>query len=96
MDEKLKAIFDEIVEGDNGAIQQRVQEALSDGTSAASIFSKSLIPGMSEVGRLFEEGEYFVPEMLISARAMKTAMVLLSPILSKRTSNLPDQSFWVR
>lgn len=81
MDEKLKAIFDGIVEGDNGAIQQRVQEALSDGTSAASILSESLIPGMSEVGRLFEEGEYFVPEMLISARAMKTAMVLLKPHL---------------
>ena len=81
MDEKLKAIFDGVVEGDNAAIQQRVQEALSDGTSAASILNDSLIPGMSEVGRLFEEGEYFVPEMLISARAMKTAMVLLKPHL---------------
>jgi len=81
MDEKLKAIFDGVVEGDNVAIQQRVQEALSDGTSAASILNESLIPGMSEVGRLFEEGEYFVPEMLISARAMKTAMALLKPHL---------------
>ena len=81
MDEKLKAIYDGVVEGDNAAVQQRVQEALGAGTSAASILNEALIPAMAEVGRLFEEGEYFVPEMLISARAMKSAMALLKPHL---------------
>lgn len=83
MDDKLKAIYDCVVEGDNASVQQHVQEALSGGTAAASILNEALIPGMAEVGRLFEEGEYFVPEMLISARAMKTAMAILKPYLQQ-------------
>jgi 5-methyltetrahydrofolate--homocysteine methyltransferase len=81
MDEKLKAIYDGVVEGDNASVQQHVQEALASGTSASDILNEGLIPAMAEVGRLFEEGEYFVPEMLISARAMKGAMATLKPHL---------------
>lgn len=83
MDEKLKAIYDGVVEGDNASVQQQVQEALSANTVASSILNEALIPAMAEVGRLFEEGEYFVPEMLISARAMKSAMALLKPYLQQ-------------
>jgi 5-methyltetrahydrofolate--homocysteine methyltransferase len=81
MDEKLKAIYDGVVEGDNASVQQHVQEALGSGISASDILNQGLIPAMAEVGRLFEEGEYFVPEMLISARAMKGAMATLKPHL---------------
>jgi 5-methyltetrahydrofolate--homocysteine methyltransferase len=81
MDEKLKAIYDGVVEGDNASVQQHVQEALGSGISASDILNEGLIPAMAEVGRLFEEGEYFVPEMLISARAMKGAMATLKPHL---------------
>jgi 5-methyltetrahydrofolate--homocysteine methyltransferase len=81
MDEKLKAIYDGVVEGDNTSVQQHVQEALGAGMSASVILNEGLIPAMAEVGRLFEEGEYFVPEMLISARAMKGAMATLKPYL---------------
>lgn len=81
MDEKLKAIYDGVVEGDNAGVQQHVQEALDAGTAASAILNDALIPAMAEVGRLFEEGEYFVPEMLISARAMKGAMANLKPYL---------------
>jgi 5-methyltetrahydrofolate--homocysteine methyltransferase len=81
MDEKLKAIYDGVVEGDNASVQQHVQEALGSGVSASAILNEGLIPAMAEVGRLFEEGEYFVPEMLISARAMKGAMATLKPYL---------------
>jgi 5-methyltetrahydrofolate--homocysteine methyltransferase len=45
------------------------------------IFEKGLVPAMAEVGRLFEEGEYFVPEMLIAARAMQGGLNLLKPLL---------------
>ena len=83
MDDKLKAIYDGVVEGDNASVQQHVQEALGNGTNAAAILNEALIPGMAEVGRLFEEGEYFVPEMLISARAMKSAMAMLKPHLQQ-------------
>ncbi len=81
MDEKLKAIYDGVVEGDNASVQQLVQESLGAGVSAAVILNEALIPAMAEVGRLFEEGEYFVPEMLISAREMKGAMAQLKPHL---------------
>ena len=83
MDEKVKAIFDGIVEGDNASVQRNVQDALSGGADAQVILNEALIPGMAEVGRLFEEGEYFVPEMLISARAMKSAMAILKPYLQQ-------------
>ena len=84
MDEKLKAIFDGVVEGDNNGVTKLVQEALdSQNLDAVAILNDALIPAMAEVGRLFEEGEYFVPEMLISARAMKSAMALLKPHLQK-------------
>ncbi len=81
MDEKLKSIYDGVVEGDNASVQQVVKESLDTGAAASSILNEALIPAMAEVGRLFEEGEYFVPEMLISARAMKSAMALLKPYL---------------
>jgi len=83
MDDKLKSIYDGVVEGDNASVQQHVKEALENGTGASSILNEALIPAMAEVGRLFEEGEYFVPEMLISARAMKGAMASLKPHLQQ-------------
>jgi len=84
MDEKMKAIFAGIVSGDNALVQQLVQESLAGGAGASTILNEALIPGMAEVGRLFEEGEYFVPEMLISARAMKSAMAILKPYLQQQ------------
>jgi len=82
MDSNLKAIYESIVEGDNAGVQANVKVALEAGLPAGTILNDGLIAGMSEVGRLFEEGEYFVPEMLISARAMKSAMAILKPLLS--------------
>jgi 5-methyltetrahydrofolate--homocysteine methyltransferase len=83
MDDRLKAIYDGVVEGDNASVQENVQGALEAGSGASAILNEALIPAMAEVGRLFEEGEYFVPEMLISARAMKGAMATLKPHLQR-------------
>ena len=82
MDENLQAVFQSIVEGDNAGVQANVKTALAAGVPAGSVLTDGLIAGMAEVGRLFEEGEYFVPEMLISARAMKSAMTILKPLLT--------------
>jgi len=82
MDEQIKLIFQCIVEGDNAGVQENVNAALAAGLDAGTILNQGLIAGMAEVGRLFEEGEYFVPEMLISARAMKSAMAILKPHLT--------------
>jgi 5-methyltetrahydrofolate--homocysteine methyltransferase len=63
------------------AAEAGVQAALDGDVSAADILNVALIPAMGEVGRLFEEGDYFVPEMLIAARAMKSGLAIIKPLL---------------
>lgn len=81
MDPKLANIYQAILEGDMAGATEYVQGALDADIDAAAILHGGLIPAMEEVGRLFEEGEYFVPEMLISARAMQACLGILKPLL---------------
>jgi 5-methyltetrahydrofolate--homocysteine methyltransferase len=81
MEEKLKPIYEAILEGDMGGTSEGVQAALDSGENPGVVLQSGLIAAMSEVGRLFEEGEYFVPEMLIAARAMKAGLKILKPLL---------------
>jgi 5-methyltetrahydrofolate--homocysteine methyltransferase len=81
MSEILKKIHQTVMEGDMGATQENVQAALGEGVHAGDILHKGLIPAMGEVGQLFEDGEYFVPEMLIAARAMKAGLAIIQPLL---------------
>ena len=79
MEQKFHDIYQGVLEGDMGSVQENVQAAVAAGLSAGDILQKGLIAAMSEVGRLFEDGEYFVPEMLIAARAMKAVRPLQTP-----------------
>jgi 5-methyltetrahydrofolate--homocysteine methyltransferase len=79
--ESFEAIRKSIIEGQAKQAERLVSAALDEGVSASSILYEVLIPAMDEVGRLYEEGEYFVPEMLIAARAMKAALAVLRPHL---------------
>lgn len=81
MDENLKPVYEAILAGDLDGATAGVQAALAAGTTPADLLHQALIPAMGEVGRLFEEGEYFVPEMLIAARAMKAGLAILKPLL---------------
>lgn len=81
MDTKISEIFNAIVDGDASTAKQSVQSALAAGIDAEIVLNEGLVASMKEVGRLFEEGEYFVPEMLISARAMQAGMNILRPVL---------------
>ncbi|MCD6284609.1 MAG: corrinoid protein [Anaerolineae bacterium] len=81
MANKLEAIREGIMDGDMHLVQEMVQAALDEGMSASDLLNKGMIEAMGEVGRLFEEGEYFVPEMLIAARAMKAGLAILKPKL---------------
>ncbi len=81
MDDILTAIRSAVIEGNAGQVGSQVQAALDSGTSAKVILDQALIDGMREVGAKFEEGEYFVPEMLVAARAMKSGLTLLRPRL---------------
>lgn len=76
-----EAIFQGILEGDMPAVQEATQGALESGMSAGEILNEAMIPAMDEVGRLFEENEYYVPELLIAARAMKAGLEILRPEL---------------
>jgi len=81
MNQILQAILDGVLEGDRTTVQEKVQEALGAGLAPATILNESMIAAMAEVGHRFEIGEYFVPEMLISARAMKEGLAILKPRL---------------
>lgn len=81
MDEILQKIFDGILEGDRGAVRTNVQKAIDAKMAPAVILNDGMIAAMGKVGKLFEEGEYYVPEMLIAARAMKEGLELLKPLL---------------
>lgn len=81
MNQFEQEIYDAVVEGNASGTKSGVQAGLENGCKAEDLLNNGLIAAMKEVGRLFEEGEYFVPEMLISARAMQGGMAILRPIL---------------
>jgi 5-methyltetrahydrofolate--homocysteine methyltransferase len=77
----IHEIYEGVVSGQNAFVQQKVKEALESGVAPVSLLNEGMIAAMAEVGRRFEEGEYYVPEMLIAARAMQGGMALLKPHL---------------
>ena len=81
MDSIVKEVNSAVIDGNASEVKSKVQAALDNGVEAETILNSGLIAAMKEVGQLFEDGEYFVPEMLISARAMQSGMVILRPIL---------------
>ena len=80
----LKELYDAVVRGDARTTQAITQQALAEGVDPLKLVNECMIPAMDEVGRRFECNEYFVPELLISARAMKSALELVRPILTAR------------
>lgn len=80
----LKQLYDAVVSGDAKATHSLTQQALAEGTDPLELVNKYMVPAMDEVGRRFEANEYFVPELLISARAMKSALELIRPLLVAR------------
>jgi 5-methyltetrahydrofolate--homocysteine methyltransferase len=77
----LDDIREKLIDGDMAGVTEGVNQALAEGLQAGDILNKALISGMTEVGQLFEDGEYFVPEMLIAARAMQAGVAILKPKL---------------
>jgi corrinoid protein of di/trimethylamine methyltransferase len=80
----LKQLYDSVVCGDAKATQAITQQAIADGVDPLKLVNDYMVPAMDEVGRRFEANEYFVPELLISARAMKAALELIRPLLTAR------------
>ncbi len=78
----LKQLYDAIVNGNSKKAVALTQQAIAEQMDPGELISSTMIPAMAEVGHLFECEEYFVPELLLSGRAMKGALDLLRPLLS--------------
>ncbi|MDP7499376.1 MAG: B12-binding domain-containing protein, partial [SAR324 cluster bacterium] len=79
----LDEIYDAIIDGKQDIVVSKIKEALMDHIQPEIIMNEGLILGLDEVGRLYEEGTFFVPDMLIAARTMQAALKLLRPLLVK-------------
>jgi 5-methyltetrahydrofolate--homocysteine methyltransferase len=82
-EELLDAIYDFTLNGEAEPVVELTQQALDMGIDPLTILFDALIPSLEEVGRLFEGGTYFVPEMLVAAKAMQGAMDILKPLIAE-------------
>ena len=78
----LKALSEAVIRGDAKAAREITEQALASGVDPLALVNEHMVPAMSEVGRRYECNEYFVPELLISARAMKASLELIRPLLT--------------
>lgn len=83
MEPILQEIYRDILDGKHRNVESKVQAALQAGLSPKRILDEGMIAAMAEVGRLFELGDYYLPEMLVSARAMQAGMAVLRPHLKE-------------
>jgi 5-methyltetrahydrofolate--homocysteine methyltransferase len=83
MEKVLQDIYDSILSGQNTVTPKAVQSAIDAGVAPAKVLNEGMIAAMAKVGQLFEEGEYYVPEMLVSARAMQSGLAILKPLLKE-------------
>ena len=82
-EEILQGLFDNTLTGNKPAVVDLVNAGLADNLEPESMLYDALIPSLEEVGARFERGDYFVPEMLIAARAMQGALDILRPLLAE-------------
>jgi len=80
---QIQGLFNAILAGNADLAKEKVQISLDEGFDASQILKEGMIAAMSEVGERFEQGEFFVPEMLIAARAMKQGLYILKPHLQQ-------------
>lgn len=80
----LQKLYDAILNGNFKIAREVTQQALAEGTDPSALVHDTMIPAMNEVGRRYEANEYFVPELLIAARAMKASLELIRPLLAEK------------
>jgi 5-methyltetrahydrofolate--homocysteine methyltransferase len=83
MSEQFDTMSESVIAGDVEGVKAQVREALANNASPQDILRKGLLPGMDVVGEQFKSGEMFIPEVLMSARAMAGAMDILKPLLTE-------------
>jgi methylmalonyl-CoA mutase cobalamin-binding domain/chain len=82
-EEILKGLYDDTLVGNAPSVKALVEQGLADDIEPGTMLYDALIPSLEEVGARFERGDFFVPEMLIAARAMQGALDILRPLLAE-------------
>lgn len=82
--QEWKALYDAVLSGDAKGARELTEQALAAGKDPLELVNTYMVPAMDEVGKRFECNEYFVPELLIAARAMKASLELIRPLLVAR------------
>jgi methylmalonyl-CoA mutase cobalamin-binding domain/chain len=82
-EEILKGLYDNTLIGNAPEVKDLTNQGVEDGLDPESMLYDALIPSLEEVGARFERGDFFVPEMLIAARAMQGALDILRPLLAE-------------
>ena len=85
---RSEELYDAILNGNAKKAHAVTEAALAAGSAPMDLITGSMVPAMDEVGRLFETEEYFVPELLLAGRAMKSAMELLRPLMASSGQKL--------
>jgi methylmalonyl-CoA mutase cobalamin-binding domain/chain len=78
----LQSLYTAVLNGDAKAAKAITAQAIADGVTPMHLVTTFMVPAMAEVGRRFECNEFFVPELLIAARAMKAALEIIRPLLA--------------
>jgi len=91
MDQILEALAKALESGDSEQVKSHVKQALEQNIPAKTILESGLFVGMDKIGQLFQEGEIFLPEVLISARAMNHALEILEPHLAAGDQALSEK-----
>jgi len=81
---ELKQVAENLIQGKAAEVKELIQKAVDEGQDVRKILNEGLLAGMSVVGAKFKANEFYVPEVLIAARAMKQGMSILRPILAEK------------
>ena len=76
-----EALYKAVMKGNRNGIAKITQDALTGGEEPSALLNEILLPGINEVGELFDKGKYFLPQLIASAEAMKNAIEVLEPLL---------------
>lgn len=76
-------LYDAVVFGEREIVVEMVQKAVDNGEDVVNLLNETMIPALREVGEQFSSGEVFVPEMLVSARAMQAGVDIIEPLLAQ-------------
>jgi 5-methyltetrahydrofolate--homocysteine methyltransferase len=79
----LQGLAEAVIRGDRDTVSELTQAAVDEGVGADTIINEGLIAGMSVVGVKFKANEFYVPEVLIAARAMHAGMDIIKPLLAE-------------